>query len=184
MKITNLTKNEIISYLNNNDEEFINQLYDIVRKYCWQNKIYNVDNVQDFIYEILKGINTFDDTKSKFTTWVYTVCYHKHIQKIRSLKAAKRQANNDTLSLNKIIDYNNNIEILDIIQDDYDSDEFYKKYIVDYIYNNCLSKMTKEYIDGKTQEELAIEYGLSQAHISRKIRKELKEIKEEIGGRR
>lgn len=180
MKISNLTKDEIVKYLQDNDEEFINQLYDIVRDYCWKNKIYSEDNVQDLIYEILKGINTFDETKSKFTTWAYTVCYHKHMMKIRASKAIKRKANNDTISLNKIIDDNNNIEILDILQAEYNPIENDKREIVNYIYNNNLSKLVKDYFDGKTQDELAIEYGISQPQIARKIKKELKEIREKL----
>lgn len=178
MKINEMTQEEIISNLEN--EEIINQIYDLIKKFCWKNNCYDEDLVQELILLVIKGISTFDYSKSKFTTWLYKICINKLYADYRSKNSLKRKG--EVISLNTIIkdEGGRSIELWELIPEYKESEEeIFKKYTVQIIYSN-LSSLSKSYFDGKNQNELAKEYNLSQAQISRMIAKEIKEIKKKL----
>ncbi len=157
------------------DEEFIKELYSIVRQYCWDNRCYSEDLVQDLITHIFEKIDKYDPKKSKFSTWVYKVCHNERLMQLRKNDATKRKSNVNTLSLNNIID-DQDTESIDLLIDDSDTSSYYKKVIIDLVYPQ-LSDMSKKYFDGVNQVDLAREYNMSQANVSRKVKKEINEIK-------
>ena len=182
MKLSNISKEQIRELLDKNDEDFINQLYLLIRKFLHSSSYeYSEDNVQDCIYLVIKNLKTFDNTKSKFTTWVYTVCRTAMNMNERTNNAQKRKIYSKCVSLDKIyyLPNGDEVELMELIPDNINYD--YKKELVNYIYHNCISDLLRDYLNGKTQMELAKEYNVCQAQISRKIKLELKKIKRKIG---
>lgn len=160
------------------DDEFVKELYSLVRKYCWSNHCYSEDLVQDLITTIVDKINQFDNEKAEFSTWLYTICNNKRLMLLRKENATKRKSNINTLSLNNIVD-DQCTESVDLLVDDSDTSSYYKKFIVDIVYSQ-LSDMAKKYFGGVNQVDIATEYGMSQATISRKVKKEINEFKKKF----
>lgn len=160
------------------DDEFVKELYSLVRKYCWKNRCYSEDLVQDLITIIVDKIDQFDSEKAEFSTWVYAVCNNKRLMLLRKENAIKRKSNVNTISLNNIVD-DQGTESVDLLIDDNDTSSYYKKVIVDLVYSQ-LSDMTKKYFDGVNQVDIAKECGMSQANVSRKVKKEINEFKKKF----
>lgn len=178
MKINQMTKEEII--LNLENEELINQIYDLVRSYCWKHNCYTEDNVQDIMLLVIKGISTFDKNKSLFTTWLYRICLNKFAMDYRKQNALKRKGEQNLLSLDLMINEENGTYLYELIPENEETElERYKKEVSKLVYES-LSPITKKYFDGETQYDLSKEYNLSQAQISRIIAKEIKEIRKNL----
>lgn len=179
----NLTQKEIKERLENNDEEFIFALYDLIRKYLHMNKWYSEDNVQECITYIICKLDRFDETRGKFTTFVCWLSRERISNNARDNNALKRKGNLSLVSLDTVM-YDNNGSTVDyidsIIDETIDRDKEDIKDIVKYVYENELSDLCKDWINGKTQTELAQQYNLSQGMISRKIIKEIKDIKNKL----
>lgn len=176
----NLTQKEIKERLENNDEEFISSLYDLIRKYLHQNKWYNEDNVQECITYVISKIDRFDENRGNFTTFVCWLSRERISTNARNNNALKRKGNLSLLSLDSIMydDNGNTVDYIDSIKDEtFDRDKEDIKDIVKYVYENELSDLCKDWLNGKTQMELAQEYNLSQGMISRRIVKEINDIK-------
>ena len=178
MKINQMSKEEII--LNLENEELINQIYYLIRSYCWKHNCYNEDNVQDIMLLVIKGISTFDKNKSLFTTWLYKICLNKFNYDFRKQNAFKRKGEQNLLSLDMVINEKTGTYLYEVIPENDETElERYKKEVSKLAYES-LSTITKKYFDGETQYNLSKEYNLSQAQISRIIAKEIKEIREKL----
>ena len=178
MKINQMTKEEII--LNLENEELINQIYDLIRSYCWENNCYSEDNVQDIILLVIKGLSTFDKNKAVFTTWLYKICLNKFAMDYRKQNSLKRKGEKNLLSLDLMINEEKGTYLYELIPENKESEsERYKKDVSKLVYKS-LSPITKKYFDGETQYNLSREYNLSQAQISRIISKEIKEIRKKL----
>lgn len=178
MKINQMTKEEII--LNLENEELINQIYDLVRSYCWKYNCYTEDNVQDIMLLVIKGLSTFDKNKAVFTTWLYRICLNKFAMDYRKQNTLKRKGEQNLLSLDLVINEENGTYLYELIPENEETEfERYKKEVSKLVYES-LSPITKKYFDGETQYNLSKEYNLSQAQISRIIAKEIKEIRKNL----
>lgn len=176
MKLNKMNKEEIISNLEN--EEIVNQIYDLIRKFCWSHNCYNEDKVQDMMLLIIKGLPIFDKNKALFTTWLYKICMNKLREDYRKENALKRKG--EVLSLNIVINEFNGTELYELIPEKEETEfERYKRDVLKLVYES-LSPISKKYFDGEKQYNLAKEYNLSQTQISRIIAKEIKEIKKKL----
>lgn len=180
MKITNIKKDEMERLIETNNEEFVIQLYKLVAQFCHKYNIFNDDTLHELICHVFSRLHTFDDTKSKFSTWCFLVCKNKFFMDYRKENAVKRKSNMNTLSLNVIVDECEYIELMDLIEDSSNKDDDYKKSILEKVYGTMLSDFAKSWVDGKTQEELACELGISQAQVSRRLKKEFTNIKRRL----
>ena len=172
----NLTSNEICLLFENEDNDFLTSVYSLVRKYLHKYKYYNEDLVQDCVFRIFSQHEKFNSEKSKFTTWCCKVCENVILMDIRYKNAKKRQNEYFNESLNLIVKCEGkDIEFLDLIPDEIKDVE--KKLLLEYIYDNLLSDLVKEYLNGVNQFELSKKYNVTQSMISRRIKKELNDIK-------
>ena len=159
-------------------DELINELYSIVRKYCWEHRCYNEDLVQELVTYVFEKLDKFDTKRGKFSTYVYKLCHNKQLMLLREQNTMRSKSNFNTVSLNEIIDEEDS-ERVDLLIDTSDNSVYYKKAVVDYVYPR-LSDIAKKYFDGVNQVDLAKEYNISQANISRKIKKEIADIKKKL----
>lgn len=140
---------------------------------------------------LIKGVRTYNPDKGiEISTYLSTCIKNEVLQEIRKLNGDKKKANLDTVSLDQIV-YNNGkddpICLIDFITSDYNlEDEVIKN---DFINNDILNglndreKIILTYSYGLfnknilTQKELAKKLNLSQAQISRILKKAIDKIK-------
>ena len=176
MKITSMTRDEIIAYLHTG--EIIEELYLLIRKFCYSVNDYSEDLVQELIIEVIDKIDKFDEKRAKFSTWLFKVCQNKRFM-IGRMKLAKKRSNaHSTMPLNAIAD-DEDTEYIDLLLDDTDPDVFYKHIITKKIYTQ-LSDISRKYFEGVKQADLAKEYNISQAQVSRIVKKEIEDIKKQL----
>lgn len=180
MNISKMTKEEIIKAIEENNEEVIEQIYSLIRKFLHQKRIYNEDNLQDCALRVVSKLHTFDDSKALFSTWVYKVCNSIIMMNYRKENAKKRKAQKFLLSLDSEYEDIDGKGILfsETLGSNYEDTE--RKKLIKEIYDNCISDLLKSWLDGYTQEELAKKYGVTQTQIHRRLKKEIKEIKETL----
>lgn len=176
MKITSMTRDEIIGYLHTG--EIIEELYSLVRKFCYSVNDYSEDLVQELIIEVIDKIDKFDEKRAKFSTWLFKVCQNKRFMIGRMKLAKKRNNAHSTIPLNAIVD-SDNTEYVDLLLDESDPDIFYKHIVTNKIYTQ-LSDISRKYFEGVRQVDLAKEYNISQAQVSRIVKKEIENIKKQL----
>lgn len=176
MKITSMTRDEIIGYLHTG--EIIEELYSLVRKFCYSVNDYSEDLVQELIIEVIDKIDKFDEKRAKFSTWLFKVCQNKRFMIGRMKLAKKRNNAHSTLPLNAIAD-DDDTEYIDLLLDESDPDIFYKHLVTRKIYTQ-LSDISRKYFEGAKQSDLAKEYNISQAQVSRIVKKEIENIKKKL----
>lgn len=134
-----ISKKEFENYYH----EYIDAIYNFsfYKLWCDEQKAYDIS--QEAFYKALKKLDTFDEKKSSFKTWIYTITHHLIIDYYRALPE------NDTLS-----DYENLMYYYDGIEDSIDSKQKLKKI---YLELNNLSSTTKQIIILRIFEELSFQ---------------------------
>ena len=157
-------------------EDKVQDVYNVIGKFCLSYDIYSDEMVQDLMSKVWPKLEKhYDENKGKLSTYVYKCCKNFYLMDKRKHKPI-------IYSLNE--ECEENIEVIDTLESDYPDplEELIieeRRQQIDDIYNNC-SDLLRSYLDGKTQCELAEEYGISQAHVSRKIKKELEQIRKKV----
>lgn len=162
-------------------------IYQVLKKYNLYSK--REDYYDIGLIGLTKAINTYNKNKGiKFSTYAY-ICIENEIKhELRKESGAKRKSNYKTISLNqKIKEYGNN-ELEDILESNINIEKDYEyKETVEELYNNInkLNQEDKKIIciyygincEKYNQEKLAKILKISQAQVSRRIKKILKELK-------
>ena len=157
-------------------EDKVQDVYNLVGAFCKKYHIYSEDKVQDLTGEVWSKLEKhYDETKGKLSTYVFLCCKHLYLQE-------KRKKVPEVVSLNEEV--SDGIEMIDILESDYldPLEEIIKEERdekVAEVYDEC-SDLLKGYLNGKTQVTLGKEFGISQVQVSRKIKKELKELRKRV----
>lgn len=128
------------------------------------------DLVQVGLMGLLKGIRTFNESKSKFSTYV-SVCIKNEI-----LMLVKRKSPKSISLETEIRGYSNEVFTLNDIVADKDSEKFTEdlenKALVENLLKTASDRdklLIELVLDGKTQQEIGSILGVSQSIISRRI---------------
>lgn len=159
----------------------------LIKKYY---RVWNEDTFQIGCIGLIKGIKTFDPTKSTKKSTYYSKCILTELKmEFRTQQSKKR--NGVVLSLNTKmnLDEKNIVEFTDLIADEQNIEkEMMEKETKQELYDaiNELSNMEKIIIiytfglfdkEVKTQEEIAVMLGISQASVCRNIQKILNRLR-------
>lgn len=155
-------------------EERVEEVYKLVKTAAKKYKIMSEQEVQDLVWDVWQVLDKhYDESKSKLSTYVFLVCKHKILNYERDKK--------ELLSLHEPV--SETAELQDLIASDCDSplDKLLMEEDIDIfheLYKNS-SQLLQDYFEGAKQTELADKYNVSQAEISRRIKKELRDIRRE-----
>lgn len=133
------------------------------------------DIISMCVLELWKKRQVFDPQRAKWITFAVLTCNHIILRHIRYLKAQKR--NGKTCSLYEELPNSNGLTVADMLgkPDDYDFEATYIKKILAKTFKEIKDERTKKaislYYNGSTQRDIAEAIGVSQAHVSRKLRK-------------
>lgn len=183
MKLSNLSKEEIIDLLEKNPDEFITQLYKLVGQFCKRNHIYDEDIVQDLIMTCLEKTNRFDSNRGNYSTFIFITCKSAYQTILRTTRTKRRGGGAKQYSLDKLID--DQIILSDVIKSSESSPlekllEEEKKDKITKAFD-LMSSITRDYFQGFSQAELAKKYNCSQSRVSVVIRKDIKKMKKVVG---
>ena len=138
---------------------------------------------------LIKGVKSYDPTKgSKISTYLSFCIKNEILAEIRRLKSEKRKANNNTVSLYKEINKKgeDSIYLIDVIPSDYDVESEVIKNDVMNDLLDCLSEREKNILISSygllgnkklSQKEISKKLNISQAQVSRILKKILNKIK-------
>lgn len=146
------------------------------------NYVYLFDSYDDMLSELLlcvfKSLNMYDPKRSKLSTYIYQICKNRIRLSLRNYKI-KAKYNVNFISLDELVETeDNNIELNQIISDG--------KEINKELENELLSKLCVKYMDkvtymryilGMTQKQIATELGMTQANVSKRINKDIKNLR-------
>lgn len=157
-------------------DEKVNELYKLA---AFTLKKYNVPFDEDLIQELVVYTYTklpyYDESRGSWSTFVINCMYSKLAILYRSKNAKKRNCGQPVDSLDDT--YYDSLPYYDVIPSDIDVvKEVHKKEILNEILP-LVDDPLKMYLDGFTQKEIADKYGVSQAQISRDIKKNIQKIK-------
>lgn len=157
-------------------EDKIQDVYNLVSSFCKKYNIYSEENVQDMTWKVwLKLDKLYDETKSKLSTYVFLCCKHFYFQQLRKKKIEVSSLNEDVAD---------GIELMYLIESEYSDPlevliEREESQLLNNICDTC-SETLKLYLNGDTQKEIGIKLGISQAQVSRRIKKELEQIRKKV----
>lgn len=165
----------------NRDKFILNNMgivYNIAHKYARSSKYEFDDLVSLAIEGIIKAVDRYDINKGyKFSTYAYVIINNVILYHFRNDKNSIKYT-----SLNKDIDDNENLELINIVPDKTVDIESYIeiKEIVNNITNSDRDiKILKLYMSGYDQCEISQDIGISQAQVSRILSKFKNEL---LGG--
>ena len=144
-------------------------LYKLVKSFCRKWNIYDTEIVQDLVWNIYSKLDKFDSTKGKFSTFVYFNCKHYYLQ----MKSKKKHI----VSFEELS--SGDKEFVDSIQDERPTplEKLLRDELETFLNNNC-SDITREYLEGKKQKDIAKEHGIPYPTCNQRIHRELKKLKE------
>lgn len=166
----------------------------LARKIAWRyfksikNK-YSYDEIESAAFlGLVKASKKFDENKGvKFLTYASTVVENEIKMSFRDDKwlFIKRGAPNNILSLNYIIDPDNNTEMQDILVEENEIEENIVNLILVERLFKVLDKREKEIIylyifKEKPQRDIAKMFNISQSYTSRIIKNSLKKMRNEL----
>lgn len=174
-KLKNITKEELMRLCEEDPDSVANEIYKIAGEFLKTKKLHNLeikDLIQDLVLKAWVIIDKFDDTRASFSTFLFFVFNNELKQKYRKQTAKRRIT--QVISLNAPIPGNETIHLIDTLPDTSNSPISIK------ILKEVAKPITIEYFEGTTQSELAKKYNISQTHVSRLIKKDIKKIKEQL----
>lgn len=158
------------------NEDRVQEVYDLVGSFCKKYNIYSEEMVQDLTWKVWQQLDRlYDEKKSKLSTYVYLCCKHYYLNE-------KRKKSVKCVSLNEEV--GDGVEYMDTFEDDGRDpleELIHKENLAKLakIYETC-SPMLRNYLDGKKQTEIAKELGISQPHVSRRIKREIEKIRKKV----
>lgn len=159
------------------DDKKVEDIYKIVARWCLQHNCYDEETIQDLTWRTwCKVKEQYDETKSKLSTYCMHVCKNFYLMDLRKKKL-------NTVSLDAALNENSNLTLYDTIGEE-DSPlakiiEVEQQETLHRLYENCSYEL-KQWLNGKTQYEIAKEVGVTQSIVSRRIKKELEKLRKEI----
>lgn len=173
-----------------NVEEHLNLARKIAWDYCryFRDK-YSYDEIESTAYVgLIKAANRFDESKEvKFSTYAGLVISNEIKRMARDDKwyFVKRGVSQKILSLNFVIDSENNIEMQDILMDEEDIE---KNIVESLVIKNLLELLDRRereiirlyFYKNMKQSEIAKIINLSQPHVARVIKNSLNKMRKEL----
>ena len=176
-KLTKITTEELRRLCNEDADGVVSELYRLAGAFVKKKKPQNLeleDLIQELVIKAWAVIDKFDDKRAYFPTFINMVFTNELKMKYRA-QSAKCRAMVKTISLNETIRGSDEaIEIIDTIPYESESKVDIRKYKM------FLKSITIEYLEGAKQNELAKKYNISQTQVSRRIKKDLENLKEQI----
>lgn len=134
------------------------------------------DMEQSLLGKVWTAISKYDESKGKLSTYVMAVCQNAIRRQVNISKAPKRKGQLENLSLDYAFPEGTSYaEILG------DNEDLHRSLVERLILERAMSLLIPEsyayYIDGLKQIEIAEVVGCSQGVVSRKIRKNIKQIR-------
>lgn len=134
------------------------------------------DMEQSLLGKVWTAISKYDESKGKLSTYVMAVCQNAIRRQIRNSKLPKRNGESCNLSLD--YDFPEGMSYAEILGNNEDLHQsLVEKLILERAMSLLLPESYAYYIDGLKQVEIAKVLGSSQAMVSRKIRKNIKQIR-------
>lgn len=134
------------------------------------------DMEQSLLGKVWNAISKFDESKGKLSTYVMAICQNAIKRQINISKRPKRNGELNNLSLDYAFPEGMTYaEILGTNEDLHQS--LVEKLILERAMALLVPESYAYYIDGMKQVEIAKVLGSSQAMVSRKIRKNIKQIR-------
>lgn len=166
---------DIIRRLKQRDEEAFNYIY---KKYANDialnvfNIVHNLEDAQDITQEIFlelfDKLNTFDETKSSFSTWFHCVAKNYALSYRRDNKVSEYYYA-ETIAQN----YNKNDYTKELVFDDLEYVLTKKEFEV----------MVGKFVDGLTEKEIANKLGITKRMVKRYAHKSYDKIKVYLKGK-
>ena len=149
-----------------------------------QKSIQYFDSYEDMRQELLMKVwlmmPKYDASRSAFTTFVGMICKTVIRQKIRKSQAKKR----DGVLISMEEEISEGIKIGSMLTDDFNmEDKTIESSLLPMIKSMLNQEAYEYFIEEKTQKEIASTHNVSQASVSRKIKRNIKQIQFEFGGR-
>lgn len=147
---------------------------------------YTYDEILSVAYEgLIKAANSFDESKGfKFTSYAFPTIVGAVKRMVRDDKwyFIKRGVKNEMLSLNFVIDNDNNIEMQDTLADEENIEEALVNSVLVSELFKLLTKKEKQvmylyYYNNLSQKEISKCTGMSQSNVSRIMTSALKKMK-------
>lgn len=151
------------------DETQIEDIYKMVLKFCWKKHIFTEDRIQDYVLKIWEKRDKFDPTRGKLSTFVYKVLSNELAMELRRKKIEEIKFTDE--GLEKYIS-DESSPLAKLI-------ECEEQALLAELYIHC-SPMLKLYLNGFTQMEIARGLNISQPQVSRRIKKELDEMRKKV----
>lgn len=185
-KLNKITSEKLKVLKEENPDLIVKELYTLAGAYTTQKRVVPAyereDVIQILVTKAWHVLDKFDDTRAGFTSFIYKV-YENEIKQYYRKKSAKKRACGGLELLDREIKTGDqNILYMDLIPDPNTKDTLTEIIETGYLedFKNLLEPLTLEYINGAKQHELAEKYGVTQAMISRKIKKNIKKAKEQL----
>ena len=140
------------------------------------NMPYDEDLIQDLVFKGYQCIEKYDESKGALSTFIINTMQNR----IKEMNRHRKMKGRDTqvLSLDYIVDSDENKEFSYFISDDVDAyDVINRKNILEQI-APLVETPLKLYINGYTLREIAERYNLSQEAINKRIKANIKRIKD------
>lgn len=142
-------------------EDRIEELYKLVTSFCEKWNLSSEDIVQELVWRIYQRLDKFDETKGKFSTFVFMNCKHYYLM--------YKYKDHNVESLDE------NSYVLDTVADN--NADWY----ISYLYKEVCSPMLRDYLKGFKQKDIAKKYGLVYCTCNQIINRELTKLKETYG---
>ena len=151
-----MTQEELLQQIYKKDSKAFSTLYDMYSKSLYgvifnliKNKEESEDVLQEVFVKIWKNIDSYNDTKGRFFTWILNIARNAAIDRLRSKSHNNSLKNLSSDSFVHILDYNvssnNKIDIIGI-------KEFVKK-----MKPKCIKLIDLLFFKGYTQQEASEE---------------------------
>ncbi|MGX7668611.1 RNA polymerase sigma factor [Flavobacterium pedocola] len=151
-----MTQEELLEQIYKKDDKAFTLLYDMYAKSLFgvifnliKDKEESEDVLQETFVKIWKGIDTYNETKGRFFTWILNIARNSAIDKLRSKNFNNSQKNLSADNFVHILDdsskINNKIDTIGI-------QEFVKK-----LKPKCIQLIDLLFFKGYTQQEVADE---------------------------
>lgn len=160
--------------------ENINIAYRIANDFYKKCNLIEYDDlIQICLLGLTKAARTYKSEKSSFTTYAYNVIRNEIAMELRRINKGK-----NIYSLEEILPNTDNITIEDVLKSDYDiEEEFINKEERELLYkyigelNGRERKILSLYLNGCNQTQISKELNMSQANISRILRKAIRKLR-------
>lgn len=151
-----MTQEEILPLIYNKDERAYTILYDMYSKSLFSvitNLVKNREEAEDVLQEVFvkiwKNIDSYNDSKGRFYTWIINIARNTSIDKLRSKGFNNGQKNLSSDNFVHLLDYSNKmVNMIDTIG----IHEFVKK-----LKPKCIALIDLLFFKGYTQQEASEE---------------------------